>query len=562
MTKKLKIILKHSSVEDKTPTPDQLEVGEIALNNFKDKEFLSFKNTDGEIVKISPSGDKQVIEDLQTQVNTNKQDIENVSSSLSTHINDYNSLNSMVGSLDNDVRKFRNYPENPERLWPVNVVDSRFDYAFQQYIGDVIRNVANGNHGNRYIEYAFRNLQEYLYNCLSQEGFLSYYDRNLKTGLSKAFINAMKSNSSDARDAKNDYINGIGQAFIQGISNENSWYTDALSEYTQNYLYNKDQDINIFEQLDNNGYVNKDILQETVKHYATTDTLQKTVKDINSELSTKLDATAYTAPDLTSYAKKSDIPSKTSQLTNDSGYITGVDLSSYDTIEDVNSKLANKLDATAYTSVDLSSYAKKTDIPSKTSQLTNDSGYITGVDLSNYDTIEDVDSKLSTKLDATAYTAVDLSSYAKKTDIPTVPTKTSQLTNDSGFITGVDLSSYDTITDVDSKLSTKLDATAYTSPDLSSYAKKTDIPSKTSQLTNDSGYINQDTLQETVKHYVTTDTLQKTVKDFNSELSTKQDKVNNIVVGKTSSYTLQSVSESEWENLSGSADSNTIYFIK
>lgn len=59
----------------------------------------------------------------------------------------------------------------------------------------------------------------------------------------------------------------------------------------------------------------------------------------------------------------------------------------------------------------LATYAKKTDIPSvptRVSQLTNDSGYI-------------------------ANNA--LTSYAKKSELPTVPTKVSQLTNDSGYIT-------------------------------------------------------------------------------------------------------------------------------
>lgn len=99
------------------------------------------------------------------------------------------------------------------------------------------------------------------------------------------------------------------------------------------------------------------------------------------------------------------IPDKTSQLDNDSGYIT-------------NSALTG--------------YAKKTEIPTKTSELTNDSGYITNT---------------------------ALEPYAKTADIPT---KTSQLNNDSGFIT---------------------DAA------LTGYAKTTDIPTKTSQLDNDSHYI-------------------------------------------------------------------------
>ena len=59
--------------------------------------------------------------------------------------------------------------------------------------------------------------------------------------------------------------------------------------------------------------------------------------------------------------------------------------------------------------IDLSSYAKKSEIPKKTSQLTNDSGFIT----------------------------------AK--DIPTMPTKTSELENNSGFITLEDIPEIDTL---------------------------------------------------------------------------------------------------------------------
>lgn len=42
--------------------------------------------------------------------------------------------------------------------------------------------------------------------------------------------------------------------------------------------------------------------------------------------------------------------------------------------------------------------------------------------------------KLDTGVDLPAAGEVDLSGYAKKEDIPTVPTKTSELTNDSNFV--------------------------------------------------------------------------------------------------------------------------------
>lgn len=66
-------------------------------------------------------------------------------------------------------------------------------------------------------------------------------------------------------------------------------------------------------------------------------------------------------------ADRSEIPTKTSQLTNDSDYATNAS---------VDEKIAS---ASTGGTVDLSSYAKKTDIPTKTSQLTNDSGFITEV---------------------------------------------------------------------------------------------------------------------------------------------------------------------------------------
>ena len=50
----------HSSIVDKQPTPQTLEVGEIAVNNAANQEFLSIKNTDDKVVRFSSDG--QIIE--------------------------------------------------------------------------------------------------------------------------------------------------------------------------------------------------------------------------------------------------------------------------------------------------------------------------------------------------------------------------------------------------------------------------------------------------------------------------------------------------------------------
>ena len=118
------------------------------------------------------------------------------------------------------------------------------------------------------------------------------------------------------------------------------------------------------------------------------------------------------------------VPTKVSELTNDSGYITAVQAP----VQSVN----NKTGTVSLTASDVGALPNTTVIPDKTSQLDNDSGYITNSALTG---------------------------YAKKTEIPT---KTSELTNDSGYITNTALEPY---------------------------AKTVDVPTKTSQLNNDSGYI-------------------------------------------------------------------------
>ena len=85
-------------------------------------------------------------------------------------------------------------------------------------------------------------------------------------------------------------------------------------------------------------------------------------------------------------------------------------------------------------------------IPTKTSDLTNDSGFVTSA---------------------------------------AIPTKTSDLTNDSGFITSADVP----VIDDSTTSSTKVWSSDKVSSELSGKAATSAIPTKTSDLTNDSGFI-------------------------------------------------------------------------
>ncbi len=167
------------------------------------------------------------------------------------------------------------------------------------------------------------------------------------------------------------------------------------------------------------------------------------------------DGTLATTGDIvTSYndlTDKPSIPTKTSDLTNDSGFITNAALTGYITT----TQLEDALD----------DYALKTDIPENVSDLNNDAGYTTQTWVENQGYITGINS--SDVIAALGYTPgtsnfsgnyndltnkPDLSIYAESSDLatvattgsyndlsnkPSIPTATSDLTNDSGFITGI-----------------------------------------------------------------------------------------------------------------------------
>lgn len=127
--------------------------------------------------------------------------------------------------------------------------------------------------------------------------------------------------------------------------------------------------------------------------------------------------------DLTGYAKEEDIPTKVSELTNDSKFAT-------------ETFVTNKIAEAELSGgdVDLSGYATKDDLLTKVDKETGksliaDSEINRLASVTNYDDTE-------IKQDITDINQA-LDKKAEKTEIPTVPTKVSELTNDSGFVTDI-----------------------------------------------------------------------------------------------------------------------------
>ena len=98
---------------------------------------------------------------------------------------------------------------------------------------------------------------------------------------------------------------------------------------------------------------------------------------------------------------------------------------------------------------------------------------------------------ISGKADKSSLSAVATSgSYNDLSNKPTIPTKTSDLTNDSGFLTQHQ--------DISGKANTADLASVATSGSYNDLSNKPSIPTKTSDITNDSGFVTQEDVKEQI----------------------------------------------------------------
>lgn len=148
------------------------------------------------------------------------------------------------------------------------------------------------------------------------------------------------------------------------------------------------------------------------------------------------------------------VPTKTSDLTNDSGFITGISYqmvisalgyTPYDSTNP-NGYQANVIEVIKVngTAVTITNKTVDITVPTKVSDLTNDSGFITGITSAMVTNALGYTPYNSTNpngyqaniIETVKVNGVALTVTSKAVDVP-VPTKVSDLTNDSGFITGI-----------------------------------------------------------------------------------------------------------------------------
>ena len=157
---------------------------------------------------------------------------------------------------------------------------------------------------------------------------------------------------------------------------------------------------------------------------------------------------------------------KTSELINDSGYISGIP-EKYVTDNELNNAIKDK--------------ANKTDIPTKVSQLQNDEGFVTSManNLTNYYLKSETYTKnevnrLIGNIQNVSITIVDKLPSTGETNVIYFVSKTGS-TND--------------VYDEWVYINNSWEHIGSTEVDLSGYALKTEIPEKTSELTNDSNFV-------------------------------------------------------------------------
>ena len=272
---------------------------------------------------------------------------------------------------------------------------------------------------------------------------------------------------------------------------------DLPNLFSGNYndLLNKPKIPTLISELENdNNYVNQAYVEQRITDVATSGEIDLSDYVTTAQLNTKADKVhTHSYEDLTEkptlfsgkYADligKPTIPTKTSDITNDSNFVTTSQLNTKaDTIH--THSYEDLTDKPTLFSGKYADLTGKPTIPTKVSELTNDSSFATTVQLStkantvhthDYADLENKPTLFSGK-------------YIDLLDKPTIPSKTSELTNDSNFVDTIALATKANLTHSHS-YSDLEDKPILFSGAYKDLIGKPTIPTKISELTNDSSF--------------------------------------------------------------------------
>ena len=265
--------------------------------------------------------------------------------------------------------------------------------------------------------------------------------------------NEVDSISSDIDTINETLTNKVNQTDFNNLQTQVTTNTNNISANTRNIQANTTNITTLTNIVDAQSATITSMTALIEDNSDDIETLQTDVSSINTTLSNKVDTSTFNVLDAqvqtntTAIANKQDtlvsgtnIKTINSQSLLGSGDITitggqatdvqinGTSITSNNTANIETNSTYNASTNKIATMNDLPS------VPTKTSDLTNDSGFITNTvnDLTNY--------TLTSNL-ATVATTGDYSDLSNK---PTIPTATSQLTNDSGYVTNTDYASAST----------------------------------------------------------------------------------------------------------------------
>ena len=272
---------------------------------------------------------------------------------------------------------------------------------------------------------------------------------------------------------------------------------DLPNLFSGNYndLLNKPKIPTLISELENdNNYVNQAYVEQRITDVATSGEIDLSDYVTTAQLNTKADKVhTHSYEDLTEkptlfsgkYADligKPTIPTKTSDITNDSNFVTTSQLNTKaDTIH--THSYEDLTDKPTLFSGKYADLTGKPTIPTKVSELTNDSSFATTVQLStkantvhthDYADLENKPTLFSGK-------------YIDLLDKPTIPSKTSELTNDSNFVDTIALATKANLTHSHS-YSDLEDKPILFSGAYADLTGKPTIPTKISEFTNDSSF--------------------------------------------------------------------------